>query len=43
MSHLYLVLGIIGWTIAPIVLIAYALWPRNAQELPPDSKEKSFP
>lgn len=49
MSHIYLVLGIIGWTITPIVLLAYAFWPsrtvnapRDAQDLPADSKEKSF-
>jgi Mn2+/Fe2+ NRAMP family transporter len=36
MSYLYFILGIIGWTITPIVILAYAFWPR-------DSKEKSIP
>lgn len=47
MSHIYKVLGIIGWTVTPIVLLAYAFWPRGpqsgaatAQDLPADSKEK---
>ncbi len=40
MSYVYFILGVIGWTITPFVLIAYALWPRDAQELPAHSKEK---
>lgn len=43
MSHLYLVLGIIGWALAPIVILAYLFWPRMPQDLPVDSKQKSIP
>lgn len=37
MSHLYFVLGIIGWALTPIVILMYCLWPAR-RVMPRDSK-----
>lgn len=34
MSHIYFVLGVIGWSITPVVLLAYLLWPRESKQGP---------
>jgi hypothetical protein len=42
MSRIYFILGVIGWVLTPIVLLAYAFWPRKTAQHG-DSKQKTFP
>lgn len=43
MSHIYFVLGVIGWILTPTVILAYAIWPRGSASSAADSKQQTFP